>query len=76
MGSKIWVEIKETTLNLESYTSFASDPSAGAISTFTGVTRNSFDGKAVLKLEYEAYNEMALLCMKVFLSSWFVFGCF
>lgn len=36
-----------------------SDPSVGAISTFVGVTRNHFDNKQVLKLEYEAYKPMA-----------------
>jgi len=36
-----------------------SDPSCGAISTFIGVTRNHFNNKKVLKLEYEAYKPMA-----------------
>lgn len=35
------------------------DPSAGAISTFIGTTRNSFQGKEVRYLEYEAYGVMA-----------------
>ncbi|KAJ2955214.1 hypothetical protein NQZ79_g8754 [Umbelopsis isabellina] len=36
----------------------ASD-SAGAISTFSGTTRDNFNGKQVLKLEYEGYGPMA-----------------
>ena len=36
------------------------DPRAGAISTFSGVTRNEFEGKDVLHLEYECYIPMAL----------------
>lgn len=35
------------------------DPSAGAVVTFTGTTRNSFEGKAVRYLEYEAYRPLA-----------------
>lgn len=32
----------------------------GAISTFLGITRDTFDGKRVVELEYEAYGPMAL----------------
>eukprot|EP01139_Manchomonas_bermudensis_P010403 Amastigsp_a340386_71.p1 type:complete len:217 gc:universal Amastigsp_a340386_71:384-1034(+) len=35
-------------------------PAAGAVSTFSGVTRDNFEGRAVLRLEYEAYEPMAL----------------
>ncbi|KAI8969268.1 Molybdopterin biosynthesis MoaE [Mycotypha africana] len=35
------------------------DDAAGAISTFSGTTRNTFKGKKVVKLEYEAYIPMA-----------------
>ncbi|CAL4171817.1 unnamed protein product, partial [Meganyctiphanes norvegica] len=31
----------------------------GALSYFVGTTRNHFQGRHVLRLEYEAYNEMA-----------------
>ena len=34
-------------------------PTAGAIATFIGTTRDNFEGKAVLRLEYEAYQPMA-----------------
>ncbi|XP_043272710.1 molybdopterin synthase catalytic subunit [Venturia canescens] len=45
-------------------------PSCGAISTFIGTTRNNFDNKKVLQLEYEAYDsmatkEMAKICKEV-----------
>lgn len=36
-----------------------SDPAAGAVATFVGVTRNSFGGKRVRHLEYEAYRPLA-----------------
>lgn len=35
------------------------DPAAGATASFVGTTRNSFHGKEVRYLEYEAYPEMA-----------------
>jgi molybdopterin synthase catalytic subunit len=38
--------------------------SAGAVSTFLGTTRDNFEGKTVVTLEYEAYAEMAMSCMK------------
>ena len=36
------------------------DPSAGGTVLFVGTTRDHNDGRAVLRLEYEAYREMAL----------------
>jgi molybdopterin synthase catalytic subunit len=38
-------------------------PADGALSLFVGVVRNENGGKAVLRLEYEAYEEMALSLM-------------
>jgi molybdopterin synthase catalytic subunit len=35
------------------------DPDAGAIATFLGTTRRTNRGRKVLRLEYEAYREMA-----------------
>lgn len=42
----------------------------GAVSTFVGTTRDTFEGKKVVRLEYEAYEEMAIeelkrMCTKV-----------
>ncbi len=34
-------------------------PTAGAIATFIGTTRDNFEGKRVVRLEYEAYQPMA-----------------
>jgi molybdopterin synthase catalytic subunit len=39
---------------------FVSHPSCGAISTFLGTTRDSFNGKAVSRLSYEGYVPMAV----------------
>ena len=35
------------------------DPRAGAVAMFYGTTRNTFHGKGVVRLEYEAYDAMA-----------------
>src|SRR5205823_5363297 len=40
------------------------DPAAGATVTFTGMTRNENAGRRVIKLEYEAYEAMALSEMR------------
>jgi len=40
------------------------DPGAGAIATFVGTTRNENSGRRVLRLEYEAYEPMALSEMR------------
>ena len=37
-----------------------SGPGRGGICTFTGTVRNTFDGRPVTRLEYEAYEAMAL----------------
>jgi hypothetical protein len=39
-------------------------PEAGAISSFIGTTRNTFQGKGVIRLEYEAYDSMAIKQMR------------
>ena len=39
-------------------------PGAGAVLTFSGVTRNNFDGRPVSGLTYEAYEPMAVAVME------------
>jgi molybdopterin synthase catalytic subunit len=43
---------------------FATTPADGALSLFVGVVRNENGGRPVLRLEYEAYEEMALPLMR------------
>jgi molybdopterin synthase catalytic subunit len=67
---KTLVEVIEDPLISDRYVDFTNDETAGAISTFIGVTRNNFNNKVVLRLEYEAYVPMAeqklqQLCDKV-----------
>ncbi|KAF8071118.1 Mocs2-1 [Scenedesmus sp. PABB004] len=54
------VEVTEAPLDAAKYVARVTHPSAGAISSFVGTTRDTFQGRAVLRLEYEAYVPMAL----------------
>jgi molybdopterin synthase catalytic subunit len=53
-------EITESAIGLEALTRAVSDPKAGAIATFLGTTRENNRGRRVVKLEYEAYADMAV----------------
>ena len=46
-------------LDPEAFTNLVRKDSNGAVVTFLGTTRDSFEGKRVIHLEYEAYEEMA-----------------
>ena len=55
------IEISNALPSLQQcYDFVAADPSCGAVSTFIGITRNSFQLKEVLSLSYEAYVPMAM----------------
>ncbi|KAL5005251.1 hypothetical protein ScPMuIL_018707 [Solemya velum] len=58
------VEITVDKLNVERIQSSVASPKCGAISLFIGTTRDHFDGKEVVQLEYEAYRPMAEKKMK------------
>jgi len=47
-------------ISIEQLCERVGDPAAGAIATFLGTTRQTNRGRRVLKLEYEAYAEMAV----------------
>ncbi|XP_044729373.1 molybdopterin synthase catalytic subunit [Chrysoperla carnea] len=51
-------------LAVDDIVELVSSPSCGAVSMFCGTTRDNFDGKTVVELEYEAYESMALKVMK------------
>ncbi len=54
------IELTHNPLDPEGITTQVRRDSNGAVVTFLGTTRNNFEGKQVLSLEYEAYEEMAL----------------
>lgn len=65
------VEILEehNPIDLAKYINYVSAPQAGAIATFSGTTRDTFQGKPVLELRYEAYTPMAIRSIKSICSS-------
>ncbi|KAI9921412.1 hypothetical protein PsorP6_002051 [Peronosclerospora sorghi] len=58
-GRGDFVEIGYEHLDSQKAVGLVTHPSAGAISMFVGSTRDSFQGKKVVQLEYEAYTLMA-----------------
>lgn len=58
-GERYLIKVSDTIPNVEECAMFVSHPSCGAISSFIGITRNSCDGKTVIKLSYEGYVPMA-----------------
>lgn len=61
----LFVDLVDAPLVTEDYVAKVKDAAAGAIATFSGCTRDSFEGKQVVKLEYEAYKPMAQKTMQV-----------
>ena len=59
-GDFYHVELSYKALNLDTSVNFVRSPHAGAISTFIGTTRDTFEEKVVTHLSYEAYGEMAI----------------
>ncbi|KAJ2944642.1 hypothetical protein O0L34_g3998 [Tuta absoluta] len=51
-------------LSVDAISELVMDDSCGAMSIFVGTTRDNFEGKKVVRLEYEAYEPMALKAMK------------
>tara|TARA_B100001123_G_scaffold217153_2_gene245183 strand:- start:1541 stop:1990 length:450 start_codon:yes stop_codon:yes gene_type:complete len=54
------IELTEKPLNPEKITGQVRRDSNGAVVTFLGTTRDNFEGKQVVTLEYEAFDEMAV----------------
>ncbi|KAL1161481.1 hypothetical protein V6Z11_A07G137500 [Gossypium hirsutum] len=68
---KTLVEIVDENKQIElaKYINYVSAPQAGAIATFSGTTRDTFEGKTVVELRYEAYVPMAIRNLKSICSS-------
>ena len=54
------IELTDQPLDPERITDAVRRDSNGAVVTFLGTTRNHFEGKRVVRLDYEAYEEMAV----------------
>jgi molybdopterin synthase catalytic subunit len=53
------VDLREGSLSIDEAMSHVMHPSAGAVDVFVGVVRSENDGRAVERLEYQAYLSMA-----------------
>jgi molybdopterin synthase catalytic subunit len=54
------IEIHTEPLNIQACIDWVMSPDSGGIDVFIGTVRNVTKGKPVLKLEFEAYNKMAI----------------
>lgn len=54
------IQLLSTPLSIETCRNFVADASAGAIVQFIGTVRNQTRDKAVVRLEFEAYQPMAI----------------
>src|ERR1700712_1812038 len=54
------VQISPTPLNIQSAIDWIQSPESGGIDVFIGTVGNATKGKAVVKLEFEAYEKMAV----------------
>lgn len=54
------IELTDDRLNPDKFTAAVRRNTNGAVVTFLGTTRDNFEGKRVLTLEYEAFDEMAM----------------
>jgi molybdopterin synthase catalytic subunit len=54
------IQILSTPLNIQSSIDWVMSPGSGGIDVFIGTVRNATKGKTVLRLEFEAYEPMAL----------------
>src|SRR5437763_943191 len=57
-------ELLESPLSLDDALAHVSHAGAGGVDVFIGVVRDHNDGRAVTRLEYQAYGSMAVLEMK------------
>ncbi len=58
------IKIVKSTIEVETIVQSVLTPESGAVDVFIGTTRNHSNGKEVLKLDYEAYESMALKKME------------
>jgi molybdopterin synthase catalytic subunit len=59
------IQLLKTELDIQSCISMVQSPETGGIDVFIGTVRNKTKGKEVLRLEFEAYEPMALHQMKL-----------
>ena len=63
--NRIEIKLLQTDIDPLSSINFVSDERSGGLNVFIGNVRNHTQGSAVLKLEFEAYEPMAIKEMKM-----------
>lgn len=58
------IQLQESALNIQACIDFVSGDEIGGINVFVGAVRNQTKGKRVLRLDFEAYEPMALSEMR------------
>lgn len=58
------IQISQSTLSVQACTDFVASDSAGGTAVFIGTVRNQTKGKPVIRLEFEAYEPMAIAEMR------------
>jgi len=58
------IQISPTALNIQSAIDWIMSPESGGIDVFIGTVRNATKGKPIIRLEFEAYEPMALAEME------------
>jgi len=65
MEDKIFIRLTQEELSLKSCYGFVEDDSCGGLALFVGTVRNHTKGKDVIKLEFSAYEPMAIKEMRL-----------
>lgn len=65
MENSIYIKLTESKLLLQECYDFVDDESCGGLSIFVGTVRNSTKNKQVFKLEFSAYEPMAIKEMEI-----------
>ncbi len=63
------IEITDKPINIDKIVKSVASENAGAIDVFIGTVRNKTKGKAVVKLDFEAYEPMAIAEMQKIVNS-------
>ncbi len=58
------IKLSVSTLNVQECVDWVMSPETGGIDVFIGTVRNTTKGKAVVRLEFEAYDKMAIAEME------------
>lgn len=64
-----FLKLTRESLCIDDITKLVAHSSCGAVSLFSGFTRDNFENKKVISLEYEAYESMAIKRMEIIGSS-------